>query len=244
MKLKYYLRGLGMGILMTAIITGVSTKSTSTMTDEQIRAEARKLGMVEGNTVLSESDGAIESDEAGKDESEQKEESSGEEEEESQSEADVITQNSTKQDEADAITEESEMGEVQNVSGNTATQENDEAEENILEEKEDADETADVNTLDEVETEAPENKETESEPPKSAANVQTIPEEVNIVVNKGESSMIISTKLEAAGVVTNAVDFDKYLCAHGYDKILHTGRHTIRIGASYDEIARILMTKP
>lgn len=52
MKLKYYLRGLGIGIAVTAVILSVSAKR-ETLTDAQIVAKAKELGMVE-ETVLSE----------------------------------------------------------------------------------------------------------------------------------------------------------------------------------------------
>lgn len=51
MKLKYYLRGLGIGILVTAVIMGIASGKRK-MTDEEVRARARELGMVE-STVLS-----------------------------------------------------------------------------------------------------------------------------------------------------------------------------------------------
>lgn len=52
MEWKYYLRGLGLGIAMTAVIMGVALSGKKTMTDEEIVARAKELGMVE-NTVLS-----------------------------------------------------------------------------------------------------------------------------------------------------------------------------------------------
>lgn len=235
MKLKYYLRGLGMGILITAMITGVSNKNRTTMTEDQIRAEARKLGMVEGSTVLSESEDTIEGDGAGKEESEQNEDaSSEEEEEESQSTSEVISLNSTSQNAVNYRADESEKNEVQTISNNTATEGEEAAE---VEEK------TEIDVLDEVENEE-DAEVTDADNTESKPTVQTTAGEATIVVNQGESSMIISTRLEAAGVVASALDYDKFLCAHGYDKILHVGRHTIRIGASYEEIARILMSKP
>ena len=55
MKLKYYMRGLGIGILMTAIIMSVAYAGRDEMTDEEIKARAKELGMVE-SMVLSEID--------------------------------------------------------------------------------------------------------------------------------------------------------------------------------------------
>ena len=48
MKLKYYLRGLGVGIICTAIIMGIalSGNKKETLTDAEIIERARLLGMV------------------------------------------------------------------------------------------------------------------------------------------------------------------------------------------------------
>ena len=53
MKRKYYLRGLGTGILVTALILIIASGQKKTMTDEEVRARAKELGMVE-STLLSE----------------------------------------------------------------------------------------------------------------------------------------------------------------------------------------------
>lgn len=49
MKLRYYMRGLGIGILVTAIIMGVS--GGQKLSDEEIKARALQLGMVEGTSA-------------------------------------------------------------------------------------------------------------------------------------------------------------------------------------------------
>ncbi len=47
MKLAYFLRGLGIGIIFCAIVFSFSKGTTSTMTDEEIISRAKELGMVE-----------------------------------------------------------------------------------------------------------------------------------------------------------------------------------------------------
>ena len=47
MNLKYYLRGLGIGIVVTALLMSFTTPNPQTMTDEEIKARAAELGMVE-----------------------------------------------------------------------------------------------------------------------------------------------------------------------------------------------------
>ncbi|MCR5526814.1 MAG: hypothetical protein K6F39_05460 [Lachnospiraceae bacterium] len=55
MKLKYYLRGLGIGIVVTAIVMGISlgSKGGKNLTDDEIISRAKELGMTESNEVLS-----------------------------------------------------------------------------------------------------------------------------------------------------------------------------------------------
>lgn len=52
MKLKYYLRGLGIGILVTAIIfmIGIHVNREELFSDEEVIARAKSLGMVMGET--------------------------------------------------------------------------------------------------------------------------------------------------------------------------------------------------
>ena len=50
MKLKYYLRGLGIGIVVTAIIMSITNKPEE-MTDAEIKMRALELGMVEESVL-------------------------------------------------------------------------------------------------------------------------------------------------------------------------------------------------
>lgn len=47
MNLKFYLRGLGIGIVVTALLLSLSARNQSDLTDEEIKARAAELGMVE-----------------------------------------------------------------------------------------------------------------------------------------------------------------------------------------------------
>lgn len=53
MKLKYYLRGLGIGIVVSVILLWTAFGNQKPMTDAEVIARAKELGMIE-NTVLSE----------------------------------------------------------------------------------------------------------------------------------------------------------------------------------------------
>lgn len=50
MKLKYYLRGLGIGILVTAAILTIVYHTKGSMSDSQIKKRAAQLGMVMAST--------------------------------------------------------------------------------------------------------------------------------------------------------------------------------------------------
>lgn len=66
MKLKYYLRGLGVGIICTAIIMGIalSGKEKEKLTDAEIIERARLLGMVMAEEQQTEPEKTDESDDA------------------------------------------------------------------------------------------------------------------------------------------------------------------------------------
>ena len=53
MKLRMYLRGLGLGMIVTALVLSFGVKSENkTMTDAEVRARAKELGMVEDSEKL------------------------------------------------------------------------------------------------------------------------------------------------------------------------------------------------
>lgn len=53
MKLKYYMRGVGIGIVVTALLMGFAiSKQKEPMSDEEIRQRALEMGMIEQNGVL------------------------------------------------------------------------------------------------------------------------------------------------------------------------------------------------
>lgn len=59
MEKRYYFRGLGLGIIVTAVIMGIALSGRSsqrTMTDDEVIARAKKLGMIEDSRLLTPSD--------------------------------------------------------------------------------------------------------------------------------------------------------------------------------------------
>ena len=177
MKLKYYLRGLGIGILVTAVIMGVTQGSRKeTLSDREIRERAAALGMVEPGNSLADLEAA----------------------------------------ETPAATEIPEAIET------PAATETPEAAETP------------------AATEAP-----AATPEVTARPTQRPAEEeegssYTFEIQAGDSSYQVAYRLQQAGLVADARDFDNYLCSKGYDRKLKTGSYEIPETATEEEISEIL----
>ena len=191
MKLKYYLRGLGIGILVTAVIMGVTQGSRKeTLSDREIRERAAALGMVEPGNSLADLEAA----------------------------------------ETPAATEIPEAAETP-----AATEIPEAAETPAATETPEAAETP-------AATEAPAATET---PEVTARPTQKPAEEeegssYTFVIQAGDSSYQVAYRLQQAGLVADARDFDNYLCSKGYDRKLKTGSYEIPETATEEEISEIL----
>ncbi len=62
-------------------------------------------------------------------------------------------------------------------------------------------------------------------------------ETVEIVIESGDDSGTVSRKLKNAGVIQNASEFDAFLMQHGYDKKISTGKKVIGVADTWQEIA-------
>lgn len=66
---------------------------------------------------------------------------------------------------------------------------------------------------------------------------------IEVTVGSGDGSLTVAKKLEQAGIITDAAAFDRYLCRKGYDKRICTGAHVFAEGATEEEIAGELIRK-
>jgi hypothetical protein len=86
-----------------------------------------------------------------------------------------------------------------------------------------------------------------SETPPPSEEPETPPSSENgyvtIVIERGDYARQVAEKMYAAGLVPNAEEFRKYIGAHGYGQTIKVGYHNIPIGASYEEICKIITTK-
>ena len=212
MKIRYYLRGLGIGILVTSIFFLVSDSSQSTMSDEMIKARAKELGMSE-SVVLSELPVAE------KDNEEIVEETVSEPFE---TETMAIEETISEETVSEEIVSEETVSE-ETVSEETVSEET--VSEEAVSEETFSEETVSEETGNVAET-------TES----TASNTEA----VSVMVNRGEGSDTVSRRLQEAGLVADAYEYDRYLMANGYDKRIGAGEHIIPAGATWEEIAKIL----
>ncbi|MCR5345322.1 MAG: hypothetical protein K6E46_04660 [Lachnospiraceae bacterium] len=64
---------------------------------------------------------------------------------------------------------------------------------------------------------------------------------VEFVIRSGEFSDVVSNHLYEKGLIDDPAKYNEWLMAHGYDKDLQPGTFMIPKGATYEEIAKILV---
>ncbi|MBE5854457.1 MAG: hypothetical protein E7297_03745 [Lachnospiraceae bacterium] len=210
MKRKYYIRGLGLGILVaTAILAIAHTQEKNLISDEEIIARAKDLGMVmQDNSVLVESS-----------------ELATETVTVVATETEVETATTVEEIETVAETSASEIiEESQAIDESKAVEES-----KAIEESKAAEESK---VLEESKA-AEESNVTESAP--SSTGTDTV-----ITVKSGDSSLSVAKACEKAGLVESATAFDDFMCKNGYDRKISTGTYTIPSGASETDIAKIV----
>lgn len=210
MKRKYYLRGLGTGILVTALILIIASGQKETMTDEEVKARAKELGMVE-STLLS--DLANQTPAA---------------EPETMAGPAATAEPETTEEAMPEPAAEPET--VEKATPEPAAE---------LETTEEAtpEPAAEPETTAEPTPEPTAEPEATAEPTTDPATEQ---ESILITIRSGESSVSVSKTLEEAGLVASAQEYDRYLCENGYDKKIRSGEHRIPLGADDAEIAAII----
>lgn len=221
MKLKYYLRGLGIGMAVTALILGISFsgrqgQEAQTLTDEQIRERASELGMVDSSELtLAALQNSAQPQTTMEPEVTEKPKLTADPETTTEPEATAELETTT---EPKATTEPETMTEPEA--------------------------TAEAETMTEPETTAEPKMTTEPEATKEPELI-TAPEQsqTTITIKKGSDSGSVSRMFYEAGLVENAKAFDNYLCNNGYSRSINPGIYEIAPGTSEEEIAKIITGK-
>ena len=221
MKLKYYLRGLGIGMAVTALILGISFsgrqgQEAQTLTDEQIRERASELGMVDSSELTL----------AALQNSAQPQTTMEPE----------VTEEPKLTADPETTTEPEATAELETTTEPKATTE--------PETMTDPEATVEPETMTEPETTAEPKMTTEPEATEEL-ELTTAPEQsqTTITIKKGSDSGSVSRMFYEAGLVENAKAFDNYLCNNGYSRSINPGIYEIAPGTSEEEIAKIITRK-
>lgn len=211
LKLKYYLRGLGLGIVVTAVIMSITKSKDNKMTDEEIKARAKQLGMIESTVLI---------------ESSPNEDNDVQETDNNQANANV----SDSDVQVDAIPQLPDA-EVDTDTDKQDTQNDTEPTEDSVQDTQSDTEPAE-NSVQEIQSDE---DPTETGVPEATSEFPKV-----IIISSGEGSYTVSKRLAELGVVESAADFDTYLCEHGYDKKIRAGTYTIPVGATDEQMAKIV----
>ena len=213
-----YLRGLGIGIVVTALLMGFTAGKKQTMTDEEIKAKAVSLGMVEQESVLKP---VVSQDQADPVQEPAAEPTQVPETKPTKAPTQEPTPEPTpapeeKQEDADAKAED-------------------------VAEEAAAEPAAEQVQADDAKEEAKPAETVKQEETKeqSAGNVRT-EGTFTLQIAGGYGSEKVCALLEKGGLISSAADFDKYLCDHGYDHKIRAGTYTIAAGSDYETIAKII----
>lgn len=249
MKLKYYLRGLGIGIFVTAFICTIAAGSPSELTDQEIMERAESLGMVRESGTLTDAGNMFldegETEAAAQPETKaEKEDQAGTEGRTGENQAG--TEGQTEEDQAgtEGQTEEDQAGtegQANVASASSGPEGGNPAGTDTDVQNAAGKESGDSQGANSSEKNRRSSTQNDSTGETSGQRPPAEDGEVTIVVSQGDDSYRISQRLEALGMVENARAFDTYLCEKGYDNRIAIGSHTIQKGLSEEEIAEALV---
>lgn len=240
MNLKYYLRGLGIGVIVTAVIMLILSKqNTNTLTDEEIKQKAKALGMIEQDGTLSEM--ALADNSEGT--------SSAEDDSSATVDAENVAENGDTLKKNPEDDDEPDMSSSGNLDYNEVEKQIDEADAQLEEIKggsvDSPEPTAEPTPEPTPEPTAEPTPEPTQKPSSDSSAEQSSKSEndsevIAFTVNKGEGSYTVAKNLQSAGLIESASEFDTYLCSTGMDRKICAGSFKIPQGSSEDEIAKII----
>lgn len=216
MKLKYFMRGLGVGVLFSAVILALSfyNKPKENLTKEEILERARKFGLM------------------------------------TEQEWEEVKLNKTLTNMSDQTATPGSVSESTGSGGaiggdKTASADGTDAPQNSA--GPDADDTGNTDRTDSPVSMTPSNEpsnEPSGETEKPEDDRTPLPSLLaRIEVRGGMVSSEVAEDLQKQGIVDDAYDFDQYMCENGFAPQIQAGTFYVPKGATYLEIAEILMGK-
>ena len=229
MKRKYYMRGMGIGVLVTAVLCAVALpKKEEPMSDEQVIARAMELGYVKD-------EGGVTADDINKIKENEKTTGTPAATEAPDTTPEATPEGPTLSPEPTPEPPE-EPDEPKKPATPTPKEEKPTA---TATPKPTATKAPTVKpTATAVPTKVPTPKPTATEAPTAtAAPGATF---YTVTVERGMTARRVAERLVAAGAVTDANDFVEYLIDANLTDLINIGTFTIPQGASYEEIGKIL----
>ena len=225
-KHKYYMRGIGVGILVCALILIIARiNMPATVSDDEIISRARAIGMVDpGDLSLSAASDLGSSD---------NEAANG-----SGTVADADQNTGT--DANDTGTDQNTATDTQGTDTTDSGEQN--TDQGINTDITDTDNTQNTET-DTTGTDTDQNTETDTTDTGSDQNGNTdnqVQSYAVLVIEKGNSSNVVADKLQALGVIQDSKDFDRYLVDHGYANRISVGTFQIPYDSGYEFIAKTI----
>lgn len=248
MKFKYYLRGAGIGIIVTTIILSAASLFQDNMSDAEIIQRAMDLGMVmeEGSSGTladmpgqeGQSSNANTTPDDGQNASDDSQPSASDDDRTSTSDdgqSIVSDDGQNTDDPADApdsgqstdSTGSAEGPDGTDAQGDGAAQPGTPAEDG-----KDAGDGGDHTGQEKDRTQSADRKKQDEEEKK-----------ITLKVEGGDVSRAVSQRAFEAGLVSNADEFNQYLGDNGYANFLQPGTYHIKKGATFEQIAEILTNK-
>lgn len=224
MKLKFYLRGMGVGIILTALLLHFTLpEANASMTDEEIMQRAEQLGMIQ-NTILSDvtTMGNNRDDAVLSENQPDADVSDNEVAADSGEESVFATAASTPTPSVSPSSIPTPSATPASTSTPSATP---------------------TSTPTAASTPTPSASATATPTPTPTPVADDTTEYVIITVVGGDSSYTVARKVAEAGLVSSAAEYDEFLCTNGFDKTLCVGNHQIPVDATEEEIALILTTR-
>ena len=245
MRFKYYLRGIGLGIIFAVLIMiiAIHNHKDSFLSDKEIIEKAKELGMVMSDNNSENISGT---------ELKFGSESSTTEIYKVDTEtAKAPSESASSQKNDKTISKDSESEDAQsdgastnkNLTDKTTEDKNstDKAADKASEDKNSTDKTTDKASEDKNSTEKTSEKSSENKDAKN--NNSKTNDYVIIKVKQGDVCRTISEALQNLGLVDDAEDFRKYMGKKGYADRIHAGEYKIPRNSTYEEIAQILIKK-
>lgn len=219
MRIKYFLRGVGIGIIVTTIILSVAHNSNRELTDSEIIERAGKLGMSFTASSSESQTQSVEETESTSSISSQQETSGEEQDGDKESQS-----NETESDEGQSEADMDNAGVTDETQTDTVT-----------------DNTEDAATDNEPAIEQSTANQSTASGSLDTTTQASVSCKLNIVA--GMSSRTVCDMLKQNEIIADAAEFDSYLVSIGYDDKIRIGEVEVSSDMTYEELAAALYKK-